>query len=58
VSLLALNQGGKTACAGAAAGYLSGAMIGLDALRVKFTAKTKLCSIILEVTDDMFDISS
>ncbi len=53
----ALNQGGRTACTGAAAGYLSGAMIGLDALQEKFTGQPELCSIILELADDMFESS-
>ncbi len=53
-----INQGGKTACTGAAAGYLSGATIGLDALQKKFTGKPELCSLILELAEDMFDTSS
>jgi len=52
----AIKQRGRTACAGSAAGYLSGAMIGLEALQEEFTEPPELCSIILEMADDMFDI--
>ncbi len=51
----AIDQGGRTACAGAAAGYLSGALIGLDTLQKEFSGKPELYSIILECAEDMFE---